>query len=67
MASLEPSKADCPNCGAAYKVVRVEGASTREIVCKSCGGPLPAREGKFMLKYFLVKHPRERVRYGYRR
>ena len=26
-----------------------------EIVCRACGGPLTGREGKFVLKYFLLR------------
>ncbi len=52
---------DCPNCGAIYRVIRAEaGPETmdREISCRSCGGPLRGREGRFVLKYFLVERPR---------
>jgi hypothetical protein len=48
----------CPNCNALYQIVRQEaGPETvnREITCRACGGPLPNREGKFILKYFLVR------------
>jgi ribosomal protein S27E len=57
-------RVDCPNCHAAYKVVRVEGASHPdiEVTCTSCGALLPPREGKYMLKYFLVERPRARKR-----
>jgi len=47
----------CPTCGAKYKVVRVEAPVTPgegRLVCTSCGGPLNAREGRFVLKYFGV-------------
>jgi hypothetical protein len=27
----------------------------RKITCRGCGGPLAAREGKFLLKYFLLR------------
>jgi ssDNA-binding Zn-finger/Zn-ribbon topoisomerase 1 len=27
----------------------------REIKCRACGGPLVGREGKFVLKYFLLR------------
>jgi len=27
----------------------------------SCGAPLPGREGPFILKYFLVEHPKRRT------
>jgi hypothetical protein len=48
----------CPNCNALYQVVKVEaGPETddREITCRACGGPLTAREGNFVLKYFLLR------------
>jgi predicted RNA-binding Zn-ribbon protein involved in translation (DUF1610 family) len=55
---------ECPNCAAKYELVRVEappGATTdREITCVSCGGPLNGREGKFILKYFMVARPKRR-------
>jgi predicted RNA-binding Zn-ribbon protein involved in translation (DUF1610 family) len=46
----------CPNCGAEYKIIRIEAppSGERPLECLSCGGPLPAREGAFILKYFLV-------------
>lgn len=48
-------------CGAQYKVARQEAPQNREgkITCLSCGAPLDAREGKFVLKYFRVKRPQE--------
>jgi len=56
---------DCPHCGARYEVVRVEApprpATDREITCVSCGGPLNGREGKFVLKYFLIERPKRRA------
>jgi hypothetical protein len=27
----------------------------RWVTCRACGGPLPAREGEFVLKYFLLR------------
>jgi len=47
----------CPNCEALYQVERIEAApaNDREIACRSCGGPLPSREGQFILKYFLLR------------
>jgi transcription elongation factor Elf1 len=55
----EPQEAHftCTNCGARYKVIRVEGTSTmgdRELSCINCDEVLKAREDKFVLKYFLV-------------
>jgi predicted Zn finger-like uncharacterized protein len=48
----------CPNCDALYQVVRAEAGSSathREIICGACGKPLPGREGKFVLRYFLLR------------
>ena len=48
----------CPNCQALYEVVKVEAGpetTLREVTCLSCGGPLLAREGKFVLKYFMLR------------
>jgi len=55
----------CPNCGSQYKVVRVgaePGASYGGIECRRCGGPLNSREGRFILKYFLVDGPRKQLK-----
>ena len=47
----------CPSCGAIYKVVRVEAepAAGERIDCCNCGASLEGREGRFVLKYFLVE------------
>ena len=48
----------CPNCQALYQVVKVEAGpetDNRELTCRVCGGPLAGREGKFVLKYFLLR------------
>ena len=48
----------CPNCGAFYQVAKVEAGpetDNREIACRACGGSLLGREGKFVLKYFLLR------------
>ena len=48
----------CPNCKALYQVVKVEAGpetSDRELICRVCGAPLASREGKFVLKYFLLR------------
>jgi len=55
----------CANCDALYQAVRAEpGPQTidREIRCEACGGPLPARDGKFILKYFLWRKAARRQR-----
>ena len=49
---------NCPNCNALYQVVQAEaGPETvySEIACRSCSAALPGREGKFVLKYFLLR------------
>ena len=56
-AMLEPHDTPftCANCGASYKVVRVEGATTlNELRCVRCNTALQACDDRFMLKYFLV-------------
>ena len=60
LATPEP-KPFCPNCGARYTLVRAEAdrmSASGQIVCRSCGGPLNGREGRFVLKYFLVDQPK---------
>jgi hypothetical protein len=57
----------CPNCKALYELVRVEAGpetSNGEPTCQVCGGPLTAREGKFVLKYFLLRQAVRRRRQG---
>ena len=49
---------NCPHCNALYQLIKVEaGPETidREIACRACGSPLPGREGKFVVKYFLLR------------
>jgi predicted Zn finger-like uncharacterized protein len=56
MAATAKTTFTCPNCNTMYQVVRQEaGPETvyNEITCRACGGPLPNREGKYVLKYFL--------------
>jgi hypothetical protein len=51
----------CPHCDAGYKVIRVKaepGKTYRPIRCKACRGPLAATDGDDLLKYFLVRRPR---------
>ena len=63
MSEREHPSFTCMNCGAQYKIVRVEGmpATTgdRELTCINCDAVLPAREDRLVLKYFLVS-PRTR-------
>ena len=64
MCSAGTSAFECPTWGAQYKVVRVEAESVsanQQLVCRKCGGPLHGRDGRFILKYFLVDRPRRRA------
>ena len=48
----------CPNCNSLYELVKVEaGPETvhRKVACRSCDAPLSGIEGKFVLKYFLLR------------
>ena len=44
-----------PSICASVKVEAGPETDSREIFCRACGGPLAAREGKFVLKYFLLR------------
>jgi predicted Zn finger-like uncharacterized protein len=49
---------NCPNCNALYYVAKAEVRSEivdRWVTCRTCKGPLPACEGKFILKYLLLR------------
>jgi hypothetical protein len=48
----------CPSCNALYQVVKAEAGPETvalEIACPVCSSPLVAREGKFVVKYFLLR------------
>src|ERR1700722_7626202 len=54
---------DCPTCQARYKLVRMECDDVKfdgQIACRNCRAPLQGREGKDILKYFLVGRGRPR-------
>jgi predicted RNA-binding Zn-ribbon protein involved in translation (DUF1610 family) len=53
---------NCPQCGALYKLIRVEAppsSDERGIMCRNCGAPLQGREGRYILKYFMVNRPKQ--------
>ena len=64
---------NCPNCNALYQLVKAEAGpetDNREITCRARGGPLTGREGRFVLKYFLLRkaaRPDPRARRGSQR
>ena len=44
---------------AQMRAVKVEAGPdiiARQLTCRACGGPLPGREGKFVIKYFLLRN-----------
>ena len=53
-----------PNCAAEYKLVRAEAGPPpdHQIECRRCGAPLQGREGKFILKYFLIGRGRTQAK-----
>jgi hypothetical protein len=59
-----PIYTKCGNCGADYKVVRVESSVPlpHQPVCSACGAPLQGRQGRFVLKYAIVKRRAKRGR-----
>jgi predicted RNA-binding Zn-ribbon protein involved in translation (DUF1610 family) len=63
MSETSSSLFSCPACGVEYKVVRMEAASDKtsdeQVECRNCGGLLDARDGTFILKYFLVGPPKK--------
>jgi predicted RNA-binding Zn-ribbon protein involved in translation (DUF1610 family) len=67
---LPASPFNCPNCKALYQLVKVEAPpvmSERQLTCLSCGGPLHAREGRFVLKYFFTDRSGKAIRLSSRR
>jgi hypothetical protein len=55
----------CANCNALYQLVRGDAGpetQNRQITCCNCGAPFPAREGKFVLKYFMLRQAAQRVK-----
>ena len=60
----------CPHCDALYQVVKAEAGPETidgDIACRVCGGPLAARDGEFVLKYFLLRKAGRQQVWGQRR
>jgi hypothetical protein len=53
----------CPHCTTRYHVVQVEADPSIdvEINCLVCDQPLRSRDGRFILKYFLLDGPRRKA------
>lgn len=48
----------CPQCDAVYHVVMANVGSEQDeqgVTCLACGTLLAGREGKFILKYFMLR------------
>jgi hypothetical protein len=67
MARAGAANFTCPNCSALDHIVKAEaGPETTtdgDIACRICGGPLPARDEQFVLKYFSYEK-RSKTRNG---
>ena len=65
MLKSAPVHFKCPNCDALYHLVKIEAEPDtidRWVTCRVCSGPLPAHEGGFALKYFLLRKAGRRQR-----
>jgi predicted RNA-binding Zn-ribbon protein involved in translation (DUF1610 family) len=62
--SEQDARFDCSQCGARYVIIRVEvpSAGNEQVACVKCGANLPARDGRFALKYFLMESAPRRNR-----
>ena len=63
MVKNNPADFVCPGCQARYKLVRVNSelrSCDFPLHCKVCKQPLAATDGEEILKYFLVRRPKER-------
>jgi hypothetical protein len=59
----------CLDCKALYQLHKVEaGLETvdQALTCLVCGAPLPGREGKFVIKYSLLRKATRRKTYNKR-
>jgi hypothetical protein len=47
----------CPNCAALYQLIKsqVGPRDNPQTSCGACSGELPARDGEFALKYFMLR------------
>jgi hypothetical protein len=49
---------NCPHCNALYQIVKAAAgpeSADYKLACRVCGGSLPGREGKFVVKYFMLR------------
>ena len=60
----------CPNCNALYEIVKVKAgpeSEHRRITCQVCSAPFPARDGKFVFKYLMLRKAAAHIRKSKRR
>jgi hypothetical protein len=63
MAKYKAVHFKCPSCNTLYHVVKTEAgpvAIDSWVTCRTCHAPIPAREGKFRLKYFILRQAARR-------
>jgi hypothetical protein len=60
------TSAYCPHCEALYHVIKLEAAPEsvdRQTKCAICDGSLSAGDGKYSLKYFLLRKAARRQKW----
>jgi hypothetical protein len=61
---------NCPNCQPLYQLIKHAAepkSNERQITCRACGAPFPGREGKFGLKYLMLREASRVQRWRRRR
>jgi len=69
MSASEPLPFTCPDCGAKYKIVKIEGgaeAKDIKVKCRQCGSALPPTDGNAHLKYFIIGERSPTMRYFFK-
>jgi hypothetical protein len=53
-----PIHFNCPYCNALFEIVRTKAdpkTTTERATCQACAGPLPPRDGNFIVRYFFLR------------
>jgi hypothetical protein len=61
---------NCPNCQALYQLIKQTAepkSNERQITCRACGAPFSSRDGKFALKYLMLREASRVQRWRRRR
>jgi hypothetical protein len=64
MAKYKAVHFNCPSCNTLYHVVKTGAGPVvidSWVTCRTCHAPIPACEGKFRLKYFVLRQARARI------